>query len=106
MTIVNENELRNFNFTAVEDTTGLTIGAYITPESGGSTITVGTTSGGAADIERTIACDFATSGVTPGTVYVFEVIADVSGTNPKTILPDDNSGRPIRILVDDRSAIT
>lgn len=97
MKTISEKALLDLNFTPVVDTTSTTIGAYVTPEAGGASTLLGTVVGGVENTEYTITCDF--DGLTVDTVYHLEVIADVTGTNPVVLLPDDNSGRPIRIKI-------
>lgn len=104
MVTISEKELRAFYFTPVEDLSLYTVGFYITPEAGGNTIALGTKAGSAAGVEMFILCDWALA--TPGTIYNYEVIGDVSSTNPKTVLPDDRSGYPLRVIVRDVLAIT
>lgn len=97
MKIINENALLDLSFTPVVNTTGLTIGAYVTPEGGGSTSALGTVAGDVADTELTITCDF--GGLAADTIYHLEVIGNLSDPNPLVLLPDENSGRPIRIKI-------
>lgn len=91
---LNENEAGSFSVTPTVDTTqgANTIGIYLTPEGGGTTTTIGTAAGAAADTEITIAYDV--SSLSAG-IYEWEVIADAGGTNPIVVLPDDTTGRPL-----------
>ncbi len=104
MVTVNENALRSFYFTPIESLVGLTVGFYVTPEAGGTTIQLGSKAGTAAGVEMFIACDF--SLATEGTTYHYEVIADKNSTNPVTILPDERSGAPLRLRIRDIEAIS
>lgn len=91
---LNENEAGSFSVTPTVATTqgANTVGLYFTPQGGGTTTTVGTATGAAADTEITINYDL--SGLDPG-IYEWEVIADAAGSNPIVVLPDDNTGRPL-----------
>ena len=104
MKTINEKALLNLNFTPKVDTTDLTIGAYVTPAAGGSAILLGTVAGGAANVEYTIECNFTSPQV--GSIYHLEVIAGVGGSNPIMLLPDDSSGRPIRVRIGNIEAVS
>lgn len=104
MKTINEKALLNLNFTPKVSTAGLTIGAYLTPAAGGAATLLGTVSGGSADVEFTIECDF--TGLQVGSIYHLEVIAGVVEANPIMLLPDDNSGRPIRVRIGDIEAVS
>lgn len=103
MVTINENSLRKFYFTPVEDLTLYTVGFYITPEGGGTSIVLGTSAGSDVEVEMFITCDWALA--TPGITYNYEVVGDIGAANPKTVLPDDRSGYPLRVRVRDVYAI-
>lgn len=82
-------EESSFGMTITPDvsTLGLTVNAYLVDRAESATL-VGSASGLAADAAISITLDMATAGVSGGQEYELVVVADVAGTNPVTLLPN------------------
>lgn len=89
ITYVRVPEESSFGMTITPDvsTLGLTVNAYLVDRSETATL-VGSASGLAASQAISITLDMATSGIDAGEEYELVVVADPTGTNPITLLPN------------------
>lgn len=82
-----EEGLYAFTITPNVSTSGLTVNAYMVGRDSVA-ISVGSASGVAADTALAITLNLATSGISGGSSYLLQVVADNGGANPVTILPN------------------
>ena len=96
------------NHPTITDTSGETVTVRLTDASDASAtpVEVGTASGAAAGTNITVNLDLTTSGIAVDKVYVIEAISDLTGPNPKTLIPSATTGFPAYVRIANIQAVT
>ena len=102
---VAEKTSQAITITPSVSTNSKTVTAYAVSE-GGTATSIGSASGALADVAIAITLDWATSGITADEEYKLELVADVSGSNPVTVLPNSAEDTDYFFHVFQVSAIT
>lgn len=96
---VSEKALLTFNVSSSSvDTSGKTVYLYLV-DSAGTATQIGSTVGLAAGSTISIQGDLATSGIAANSLYEVEVVADPTGDNPVTLIPNTTTGYPVRLAI-------